>query len=134
MRLRLTIVVSALALAGCGRPDANEAAANNASVAHAAGPKVDYVAELRSMAPALRRGAFLRAIRDAGQDCQEVVKEYETEPVNGQASWSAECGNGAQWIVIVERNGDAKVTNAVNPKPLAPAGAAEAAKGGASGR
>lgn len=120
MRLKLTIAAAAaLVLFGCNKSE--QPAANNAVATNAAEPKVDYVAEIRGMSPPLRRGTFLRAIRDAGQPCQEVRKEYETEPVGGQASWSAECENGAQWIVIVQRDGNAKVTNAVNPKPIAPA-------------
>jgi hypothetical protein len=124
MRLVMTSAAAlALVLAGCNKAP-SEKPANNAAAANASGPKVDYVAEIRAMDPPLRRGTFLRAIRDAGQPCQEVRKEYETEPVGGQASWSAECDNGAQWIVIVQRDGNAKVTNAVNPKPLAPVAAA----------
>ena len=124
--MRLDMISAAalvLAIAGCDQSPEKKPASNAVAV-NASGPKVDYVAEIRAMEPPLRRGTFLRAIRDAGQPCQEVRKEYETEPVGGQASWSAECDNGAQWIVIVQRDGNAKVTNAVNPKPLAPVAAA----------
>lgn len=111
----IATMTAALALAACGQSpntDANAAAPPAKAV-----DTRDYVGEIRGMTPALRRGTFLRAIRDAQQPCQEVVEEHATENVNGQASWSASCENGADWIIIVERDGNAKVTNGVDPKP-----------------
>jgi hypothetical protein len=118
MKLPFALMLAAL-LAACGPAPERESALNKTS-ANASASAVDYVAQIRGMATPLRRGTFLRAIRDAQQPCQEVVFDHETEPVNGQASWAASCENGADWIIIVERNGNAKVTNGVDPKPLKP--------------
>lgn len=109
-------MTAALVLAACGQTGGNAANAVAAAKPKPADAR-DYVGEIRGMLPELRRGTFLRAIRDAQQPCQEVIEEHETETVNGQAAWSASCENGADWIIIVERDGNAKVTNGVDPKP-----------------
>lgn len=122
IRSIVTSAILGVALTACGQPGndrADNATANAANASNAAAPKTDYVAEIRAMAPPLRRATFLRAIRDADQPCQEVVSEREVDPVNGQASWAAACETGAAWVIIVEPDGNAKVTNAVVPKPQA---------------
>jgi hypothetical protein len=115
----LAALCFATLLAACGR--SGEAGADNAATAkpsNAAAPATDYVAAIRTMDPKLRRATFLRAIRDAQQPCQDVVAEQEGRPVNGQASWIAQCDDGSGYVIAVQPDGNAKVMNALRPTPI----------------
>ena len=109
---RLLALTVMLALAGCGSAPEQE---KTVKAPDEDGP--DYVQAIRTMSEGQRNGVMIRAIRDAKQDCQDVTRVVELPPVRGNGAWNATCRNGMSWTVIVERNGDATVTNAPNPAP-----------------
>ncbi|HEU0067035.1 MAG TPA: hypothetical protein VFQ57_07340 [Sphingomonas sp.] len=94
----------ALALAACGSQDT----AANALVANAAGG-ADYAARVRALAEGQRDAVLLRAIRDAGQPCQQVVR---STPSTDPAAWAASCDDNSQWLVVFNADGTATVSGA----------------------
>ena len=96
-----------LAVAGCGRGGGDNAA-------NGAGPSGNDVAStqtnLSALAPGERDGVFIRAIRDAGQNCQHVDSSSPGPTVQGYPTWTARCQGGAQYQIAVTANGTAQVT------------------------
>lgn len=92
-----------LALAACGGGEREETAASNAA---------DYQARLQAMPEAQRNATFIRAIRDAEQECQGVESSsYQGEP-NGRPTWLARCQGGSEWLIVIGADGGAMVINA----------------------
>jgi hypothetical protein len=56
-----------------------------------------------------RNGVFLRAIRDAGQPCQEVIGSAYNGEYFGRPSWAARCREGQDWLVMIDAGGRALV-------------------------
>src|SRR5688500_7802591 len=70
---------------------------------------VDYKARIAAMQPTSRDGLFLRAIRDAGQQCQSVAGSSYNGEQFGMPSWVARCEDGRDWLVMVRADGSALV-------------------------
>lgn len=75
-------------------------------------PEGNYVERLRTMEPELRDATFLRAIRDAGRDCQGVTASSYQGETSGAPTWTATCDDGVQWIIVLGADGIAQVVNA----------------------
>ncbi len=69
----------------------------------------DYKAKVDALAEGQRNALFLRAIRDAGQDCQHVIGSAYGGEQFGMPSWVARCGDGADWLIMLGKDGTAKV-------------------------
>lgn len=109
----LAAAAIALPLAACerGAPEADD---TNITV-----PEGDYAERIAAMDDGARNAVFLRAIRDAGQDCQTVQSSSSQGQVNDAPAWTATCDNGSQWTVIIGRDGVATVVNAQGLEALA---------------
>lgn len=123
MRAAALPLFALMLLAGCNQTDT----AQEASPAPKAGKGggTDYVAAVRDMPEAQRRATFLRAIRDAGQACQQVVEDRaDAAPATserdgttaGAASWGVRCEDGRGWLITMAPDGNAKVTGPVASK------------------
>ena len=95
-------------LAACGGTPTETA---NSATANTAAPAVNTAATVRDLPEGQRTAVVLRAIRDAGRDCQTVTKAVEVTAVQGTPTWQATCDDGAQWIVAIGADGVATVTN-----------------------
>ena len=95
-----------LALAGCGDdaapPPANDAATNTG---------VDVAEQLAALPEGQRNGVFIRAIRDAGEECQHVIASSRAGEYQGRPVWSAQCDGGDSWTIVVTRDGTAQLIN-----------------------
>ena len=115
--MRALILILAASLTAC---DAAGDSTNDAAQANGAAPSAangtDYVAQIGNMAEPVRRATFLRAIRDAGQECQEVVDAKAADAVDGNASWGVRCEDGRGWLINIAPDGNAKVTGPVARK------------------
>ena len=109
MRKIGVVVAGALLLGACGggQKAENVAAAANA-VGENAANATNVQAEVLALAPAARDGVFLRAVRDAGFNCQEVTQTERFDPVNGNPSWRIYCGKTPH-IISITRDGTAKI-------------------------
>lgn len=95
----------ALALGGCGdraAEPANRAEANEA---------VDVANQLAALTDGQRNAVFVRAIRDAGEDCQHVESSVRAGEYQGNPVWSASCSGGPSWTIVVTRDGTAQLVN-----------------------
>lgn len=104
---RLALATIPLAVvAACSDAPSDAPAATNAAT-----PTGNTAATVRDLPEGQRTAVFLRAIRDAGRDCQTVTKAVEVTAVQGTPTWQATCDDGAQWIVAIGADGVATVTN-----------------------
>jgi hypothetical protein len=72
-------------------------------------PEGDYKKRVEALAPGHRDALFLRAIRDAGQECQQVVGSAYNGVHFGMPSWAARCGDGRDWLIMLGKGGTAHV-------------------------
>lgn len=92
-------------LAACGQP-APPPPARRAPAADG------YAAKVAALPAKLRGGVMMRAIRDAGQECQQVI-EVQSAPIqNGASAWVATCDDHRVWVVIIADDGTARVADA----------------------
>lgn len=101
--------LAALALAGCGpSAERNETAdvsvANNATAeANATGNVAEggnALERVIAMSDRQRNVVFIRALMDAGIDCQSVNSSERLPDQDGKPLWRANCPNGAHMISI----------------------------------
>ena len=104
-----TLAVLVWPLAGC---DSGGETSANAAIA----VPDDYAAKVAALSPGQRDGVLLRAIRDAGRDCQQVAKSQRIDPVAGAPAWAATCNDGGVWVVALNPGGIATVTNAADAR------------------
>ena len=95
----------ALAVAACGERAAESPAAN------VAGPEVAQNA-IESLPEGQRNAVFIRAIQDAGHDCQHVATSDRNGEYQGMPAWSASCTGGEDWIIVIGPGGTATVLSA----------------------
>lgn len=82
-------------------------------------PQGDYQARLEAMPAGQRDAVFLRAIRDAGRDCQNVKGSAPAGTINGAPAWTAACENGLQWTIAIGRDGIAQVMSTAEMQAVA---------------
>ena len=105
--MRRTIIgagaVLAAALAGCdGGTEAN---------VQVPGPE-GAENRLEALPEGARNGVFIRAIRDAGRECQHVESSERAGEHQGFPVWQARCSDGGTWTIVVMNDGTAAVINA----------------------
>lgn len=113
-----------LAACGTGEP-ATEVAGNTVANTAAAAPDGGYAARITALSPRLRQGVFLRAIRDAGEECQEVTDEYGIAAIKGEPAWAVTCDRSTRWVIAIDRSGTA-IVNKASPAPAPNPNPAEA--------
>lgn len=111
--LRLLIGMIFLAAAACDG-DAEPRKVKPVSV-----PEGGYKQRIDALPAGQRDALFLRAIRDAGQECQQVVGSAYNGVHFGMPSWAARCSDGADWLVMLAKGGIAHVARR-EEKPQAP--------------
>ena len=104
-----TCAALAFALAGCGG-DAPEAA-GEANEANAAAPAEATGNQLEAMPEGQRNAVFIRAIQDAGQQCQHVESSVRAGEHQGFPVWTARCTDGVEWTIVIGNDGVAQVLN-----------------------
>ena len=101
-RHAITLVAAALSLAGCHAPQqatGNEQAQTAANAeARAFASKIDALTEPQ------RQGVFMRAITDAGLNCQKITSAKPHDPINGRPAWGVACLDGVFVVVAAPDN------------------------------
>lgn len=59
-----------------------------------------------------RNAVFIRAIRDAGQDCQHVESSQPAGRYRGMPVWRATCSGEGHWTLVIADDGTAQILNA----------------------
>lgn len=103
-----------LALAGCGEAE------TPSREAPAAAPDGGQKARIEALAPGQRDAVFLRAIRDAGHDCQQVVGSAYNGEQFEMPSWAARCSDGRDWLIMLAQDGRALVAQRKEAPAKAP--------------
>ena len=104
---RMTIMAGvALALAGCGG-----SAPESANKAEPAGAEA-VENEIAAMPEGQRNAVFIRALQDAGQECQHVDSSAPAGEHQGFPVWSARCSDGGNWTIVITNDGTAVVLDA----------------------
>jgi hypothetical protein len=103
----------AVLLSACGGgdqapPDAGNAA--DAANAATAGPEATQN-QLEALPEGARNGVFIRAIRDSGNDCQNVESSTPAGEHQGLPLWRARCVDGVEWTIVIGNDGSAAVLN-----------------------
>lgn len=98
----LAIVI--LALAGC---QAEPPAPRNEAAATAGATAVQNQIEV--MPEGQRNAVFIRALLDAGQDCQHVASSTRAGDHQGFPLWSVRCDNGRSFTIAIGNDGEAQV-------------------------
>jgi len=105
MVARHRVAAAAMPLLALGACEAEPARAPAVVAADGA-----YKARIDALAPGQRNAVFLRAVRDAGQDCQNVAGSAYGGEQYGMPSWVARCADGRDWLVMVDKGGTAHVS------------------------
>jgi hypothetical protein len=104
-RFALPLLIAS-SLAGCGSPSPAPTPSPTSTAA------TGDTARIASLSPALRAGVLLRAIRDAGQDCQQVIAQAKAPVAGKPPAWVATCQDKHRWVVTIEPDGTANVIDA----------------------
>jgi len=98
------IAMLALATAACGGGQNQAApAAESANNTAPAGTQVAALSEGE------RNAVFIRAIRDAGLDCQHVDRSVALGNVQNMPAWRATCQGGGEYTIVVGADGNAQI-------------------------
>jgi hypothetical protein len=110
MRRNRIACAAALALfaAGCS-------GGGNGSAPAARKPGAVYASKLSAMKEGERNGVFIRAIRDAGLDCQHVDRSAAVAGYRGMPGWTASCGSD-DYAILVTDSGTAQVMRCADAK------------------
>lgn len=123
MRNTALVMLAAVLVAGCSentQPAGNTASdvAANEAVANEA-EALNYQEEVVKLPVAAQEGVFLRAVRDAGLQCQMVTKSERLEDRQGNPTWRATCDGNNPHLISITRDGTAKIVSRTDA-PSAP--------------
>ena len=105
MRIGWTLMMAAAVLASGCKPAAPPVG-NTAAPANAG----NYQQKIAALSGPSRSGVFLRAIGDAGFDCQKIVSERAHAPIEDRPTWVARCQQGKPYILVLQPGGVFDVT------------------------
>ena len=123
MRKRIVLpVLAALALAGCGSAGEkngtlNEVAsepANSEAEANAAGNEAapgNALAAVLTMNDRQRNVVFIRALLDAGIECQAVTSSVRLPDQDGKPLWRANCSDDRAHMISITPDGTANIVS-----------------------
>ncbi|MCX8474522.1 MAG: hypothetical protein MT490_01885 [Sphingomonas sp.] len=122
MRKRIVLpALAALALAGCGSTGEGGGAANDVTPANAADAEANAtgnaaggenaLAAVLGMSDRQRNVVFIRALLDAGIDCQSVVSSERLPDQDGKPLWRANCSDKRSHMISVTPDGTANIVS-----------------------
>jgi hypothetical protein len=116
MRISMTAAaILAVTTAACSGDNRN-AAATNAATAESTGNAVAALSEGQ------RNAVFIRAIRDAGLECQHVQSSTPAGTYRGMPVWRATCRGNRHWTIVIGANNEAQILNADEARLVTDAG------------
>lgn len=114
--MRLMTMLFPLALAACGEGGGNAGAPANTAESEA--NSVRNVVESSNAQSAVlamndrqRNVVFIRALMDAGIDCQSVTSSTRLPDQDGQPLWRAECGGSGAHMISITPDGTANIVS-----------------------
>lgn len=112
MHMRAIVLCPLIALAACGPMDSR----SDQQPSRPAMPVALTTVQQRivDLPERQRFGVLLRAIRDGGAACQEVVQGIRQPDHDGGPLYAVRCGDGPQYAIAIDAKGVAQVTR-LNP-------------------
>ena len=112
--MRALVLCPLIALAACGSADTRND--QQPAPATATTPIAFTAVQQRvvDLPERQRFGVFLRAIRDGGAPCQEVVQGIRQPDHDGSPLYAVRCEDGPQYAIAIDAKGIAQVTR-LNP-------------------
>ena len=110
MRPVFFAAAATLALAACGESEPEAAFVENEAVTENAAA-VNYQQAVADLTDPERNIVMIRALRDAGIDCQSVTGSERME----DWTWRATCSDDSSHLVEIGADGNATVVSAVRP-------------------
>lgn len=116
-RIILT-TAAALALAGCGGSGERNLTANDAVTAEPINASeagintvdtTNYSAAVLTQNDAQRNATFIRALQDAGLNCDHVDSSTRIADQDGVPTWRATCKDGTSFMIGIPPNGVARI-------------------------
>ena len=111
-RMSLTLSLAAVLTAACHQPAPGNTAASGSATGNA-------LTQLNALPPAQRQLVLFRAIRDAGQDCQDINRVERLADQDGRATWRVTCRGGGQFagapLLILHTRGAKSGEPRINP-------------------
>lgn len=111
----------ALVLGGCGSTGEGSGAANEATTVNAADAEANAVgnaaggenaqAAVLGMSDRQRNVVFIRALLDAGIECQSVVSSERLPDQDGKPLWRANCSDKRSHMISVTPDGTANIVS-----------------------
>lgn len=103
--MRRLSLLPVLLLAGCGGGTPSQPAAQPTTE-----PPSAFQNQVAALPEGQRKGVFIRAIRDAGFDCQGVVEAHrQGDGLNGDPLYVAQCSDKKYYGILLGRDGTAQV-------------------------
>ena len=99
------IAAAVTMLSACGSDGGSAPAANQTA-------GTDYRQRLETMTEGQRNAVFIRAIRDAGLECQHVQGSVPAGEYRGMPVWDVRCPGDRNWTIVVTGDGTAQILNA----------------------
>lgn len=109
--MRRTILVAAVALVGCDKPEPTQVTTQTNS----------YHEQLKSLPPTLRNAGLRNAIYDSGARCLQVERSQFQQEYKGSAMWTAHCSDTGDYAVFVTPSGFGQVVKCGDIDPSGPA-------------
>jgi hypothetical protein len=121
MTMRIVLpALAALALAGCG-PAGDDRGATNQVASEPANAEANAVgnaangenatAAVLAMNDRQRNVVFIRALMDAGIDCQAVTSSVRLPDQDGKPLWRANCSNKSAHMIGITPDGTANIVS-----------------------
>ena len=117
--MRITMTAAAmltLTVAACGGGENRNAVSSNDATAESTGNAVAALSEGQ------RNAVFIRAIRDAGLECQHVQSSTPAGTYRGMPVWRATCRGDRHWTIVIGPNNEAQILNADEARLVTDAG------------
>lgn len=105
--MRKIIMALAVATAACGSEPAQPPAERKASETAQAMQR-----QILALPEPQRLAVFANAIRDSGEECQQVNGAVSGGTYRGLSVWRATCRGGGIWTIVIADNGGAQVLDA----------------------
>lgn len=98
----------AIVTAACSRNN-NESAQNQPNAK--TNESGNVIQQINTLSDRQRNAVFIRAIRDAGLECQHVDWSTLSGTYRGMPVWTAACERNQVWVIMVGNDGNAQVLN-----------------------
>lgn len=105
------LLLPVLALTACGPAEVREEQSGSAGPPAA---MTEVQRNVLALPERLQAGVFMRAIRDGGAPCQQVVQAQRQPDQEGSPLFAVRCDDGPQYAILIDAEGTARVTR-LNP-------------------